>query len=300
MLQKIRESFNRKRKAITIFFDIEAAFDKVWHAGLVYKMVQLKIPFYIVRFVIEFLSNRHCYVRVNQSLSEKIPITCGVPQGACLSPILFSIFINDSPKRSKRNDEQTLLFADDTSFLKLYRKKTKNVIEDINKYLGELSAWAYKWRVTLAPHKCNYITFGRNKHDEFDLQLNGTKLKMADEKNDENKFLGLRLDKHLNFSKQVDHFKKTCYSRMDIIIVINSARWHLHPNVKKTIYHLLVRSVLEYASFTYHLMTDRTQKSIDAIHHTALRIIFKQKREIGNVHLLNIANDARDFLNAIF
>ena len=62
------------------------------------------------------------------------------------------------------------------------------------------------------------------------------------------------------------------------------------PERQKTIYHLLVRSVMEYASFTYHLMTDRTQKSIDEIHHTALRVIFKQKRENGNVHLLSIAN----------
>ena len=178
IIQKIREAFNRQRKAIAIFFDIEAAFDKVWHAGLIHKMTKMRVPYHIIRFVIEILSNRSCYVKVNQCLSDQIPITCGVSQGAYLSPTLFAIFINDSPKRAKQNDEQTLLFADDTALLKLYRNKTKKVINEINHYLAELSAWAQKWRVTLAPHKCNYIAFGRSKVDEFDLTLNGTKLKM--------------------------------------------------------------------------------------------------------------------------
>jgi len=291
IIQKIKESFNRKRKAIAIFFDIEAAFDKVWHAGLIHKMAQMRVPYHIVRFVTEFLSDRSCYVKVNQALSEKIPITCGVPQGACLSPTLFAIFINDSPKRSKRNDEQTLLFADDTALLKLYRNKTKKVLNEINCFLSELSAWAFKWRVTLAPHKCNYIAFGRNKVDEFDLSLNGTKLKTADDKTDEIKFLGLRLDKHLSFQKQVEHLKKTCYARIDILKVINSARWHLLPDTKKLIYHLLIRSVMEYASFTFHLMSSNMKSTVNAIHHTALRIIYNKDKEFGNANLLKFAND---------
>ena len=165
------------------------------------------MPFHLVQFVEEFLSNRSCYVKIDKSLSEKVPITCGVPQGACLSPTFFAIFINDSPRRSSRNNEQTLFFADDTALLKLYRKKTTRVLNEINKYLSELSAWSNKWRVTLAPHKCNYIAFGRNKADEFDISLNGTPIKAADDKKEEIKFLGLRLDSHLNFENQVTHLK---------------------------------------------------------------------------------------------
>ena len=39
---------------------------------------------------------------------------------SCLSFTLFAIFINDSPKRNKRNEEQTLLFADDDTVLLKY------------------------------------------------------------------------------------------------------------------------------------------------------------------------------------
>lgn len=70
--------------------------------------------------------------------------------------------------------------------------------------------------MSLAPHKCNFIAFGRNKVDDFDISLDGIKLKTADSNTDEIKFLGLRLDKHLNFNKQVEHLKKTCYARIDL------------------------------------------------------------------------------------
>ena len=121
LVQKVKESFNRKRKTMVIFFDIEAAFDKVWHNGLIFKLISIKVPYYILQFIINFLKDRSLVVKVNNVLSERIPITCGVPQGACLSPTLFSIFINDCPARSVRNEEQTMLFVDDLVFLVMYR-----------------------------------------------------------------------------------------------------------------------------------------------------------------------------------
>jgi hypothetical protein len=48
LTQKVKEQFNRKKKVCTLFFDISKAFDKVWHAGLLYKLklfiIDEKIP----------------------------------------------------------------------------------------------------------------------------------------------------------------------------------------------------------------------------------------------------------------
>ena len=58
LTQKISESFNRSNKVCGIFFDISKAFDKVWHLGLIYKLINLGVPKYIIKFVIDFLNNR--------------------------------------------------------------------------------------------------------------------------------------------------------------------------------------------------------------------------------------------------
>jgi hypothetical protein len=113
LTQKAIESINRGKKMCTIFFDIASAFDKVWHDGLIFKLMKLKFPDFIVCWLKEFLTNRYFAVRVNNEVTEKIEIKAGVPQGAVLSPTLFSIFINDIPINYVKNNLYSLLFADD-------------------------------------------------------------------------------------------------------------------------------------------------------------------------------------------
>ena len=49
----------------TIFFDIASAFDKVWHKGLLYKLIKWNFPFYLICWIKEFIDRRYFSVRVN-------------------------------------------------------------------------------------------------------------------------------------------------------------------------------------------------------------------------------------------
>ncbi len=95
--QKIAEKLATGNEAVGIFFDISKAFDRVWHKGLVSKMISMNIPLYLVRYIIQFLSGRESFVRINDEGSETFAIECGLPQGSVLAPTLFAIYINDIP-----------------------------------------------------------------------------------------------------------------------------------------------------------------------------------------------------------
>ena len=87
--QKIQECLNRKTKVCGIFFDISQAFDKVWQAGLLFKLICLGVPKYLTRFIKFFLENRKFKVVVNKIASIIYSIFCGVPQGSVFGPLLF-------------------------------------------------------------------------------------------------------------------------------------------------------------------------------------------------------------------
>ena len=96
------------------YMDLKAAFDKVPHKKLLYKVWCIGIRGNIYKWIEDFLSNRQQRVIINGKASKWQQVTSGVPQGSVLGPVLFLIYINDLPDTLNC---QTKLFVDDT---KLY------------------------------------------------------------------------------------------------------------------------------------------------------------------------------------
>jgi hypothetical protein len=71
------------------FLDISQAFDKVWHAGLLYKLRQA-LPLNSFLILKSYLHNRHFLVKVGNDYSELTSIHAGVPQGSVLGQYLVS------------------------------------------------------------------------------------------------------------------------------------------------------------------------------------------------------------------
>ncbi|CAH2103012.1 unnamed protein product [Euphydryas editha] len=73
------------------------AFDRVWHAGLLAKLINTTTPSAIVRVIASFLEGRSFYVLVEGVDLRPRPIQAGVPQGSCLSPRLYAVYTDDIP-----------------------------------------------------------------------------------------------------------------------------------------------------------------------------------------------------------
>ena len=121
-IQSVMEKKNRKQNISSIFIDFEKAFDKVNHRYLFYKLNILKLPKYLLNIIKSFLNNREGYVKFDSFDSSTFNIKAGVPQGSCLSPILFSLFVSDIPKDTLCKLSQ---FADDLATWAISTKKGK-------------------------------------------------------------------------------------------------------------------------------------------------------------------------------
>ena len=281
LTQKGIESINRGKKMCAIFFDIASAFDKIWHEGVIYKMIRLNFPNYIICWVNEFLKNRMFAVRINNAISNKIEIEAGVPQGAVLSPTLFSIFINDMPMNFKKNKMYSLLFADDLCSLNIYKKPLR-MQKQIQNYLGMIEKWLVKWRLMMSPSKCSYIIFSADKSNKesskIELKLFQTTIPMCDNPT----FLGIRFDKHLSFKNQLSYLNQACLKRLTIIKVLSNKSWGISSKTLTQVYNSLIRSLLEYSSIIYPRFSTTNLDVLERVQFKCLKIIHKKSKYDSN------------------
>ena len=97
-----------------ILLDLQKAFHTVDHSILLIKLKASGIGSDMLRWFHSYLSDRHQLVDVSGTHSATASLTCGVPQGSILGPLLFLIYVNDMSAVVKN---KLLLYADDSGIL---------------------------------------------------------------------------------------------------------------------------------------------------------------------------------------
>ena len=143
-----------------VFIDIQKAFDTVNHKILCDKLNYYGFKGTSNDLISSFLSGRKQFVSINGHNSDKLDITCGVPQGSTLGPLLFLIYINDLRFCLKYATSNH--FADDTCILHA-SKKLKTLKNNLNCDLKSCSEWLKANRLSLNVKKTELLLFHSNR-----------------------------------------------------------------------------------------------------------------------------------------
>ena len=152
-------------------------------------------------------------MKINNSISDTLKVTSGVPQGSVLGPTLFIYFINDLP--NVINDANVKVFADDT---KVYKSINNNEDSEILQNAKDsMYHWTQKWLLKFNKEKCKILHLGKN-NPCYSYTIGEDNDKITLETTDLEKDLGVFIDPNLDFKKHIKTtVKKASYAGYKIL-----------------------------------------------------------------------------------
>ncbi len=246
----ITEAFDNQKKVRLVFGDISKAFDKIWHAGLVFKLKKVGVTGPLNTWLTNYLSNRQQRVVLQGTSSKWANINAGVPQGSVLGPLLFLIYINDMSEGLQSN---LSLFADD-NLLYMTSDSDELNANTLNHDIAIIQRWANQWLVTFNPEKTHSMPITYNYEPPlhplymYNQQIDNVTHSLH---------LGVTLQHNLKWDRHIENICIKAHKRLDII---NFLSLKLSRVTLDTLYKAYVRSILEYADL---LFCNTSQDNLD-------------------------------------
>ena len=85
-------------------------------------------------------------------------MTSGVPQGSCIGPLLFILYVNDLTDYNFDCNTFVTLYADDTKISTIFSDVSER--HTMQEHLNEFMRWAAKWQLQIVEHKCCVLSNG--------------------------------------------------------------------------------------------------------------------------------------------
>jgi len=159
----ITEYLEQNKKVACVYLDVSKAFDTIDHYLLLKKMEIYGFRGCFLEWLRSYLLGRQQCVKVSNQMSGKMEISCGVPQGSILGPLLFLIFSNDL--LDIKTSGHLISFADDT-ILVASAQNEKSLIDIVNSDMSIISSWFINNKLLINFDKTKIISYGyKNQAD---------------------------------------------------------------------------------------------------------------------------------------
>ena len=274
MVDKISDAIDNKCYSIGVFVDLSKAFDTLDHDILLGKLAYYGIRGTALSWFKSYFQNRLQYVAYNGYNSPRSPITCGVPQGSILGPLLFLLYINDIVNVS--NVLQLILFADDTNLF-AFHKDLNTLVNLVNNELKCLNSWFKVNKLSLNVDKTVFMVF-TSARKKYDVNAVTSKIKFDNKpilQVSTTKFLGVHINEHLSWVNHINQVEnkisKTCG-------ILAKLKYYLPQTVLLKIYNALLLPYLQYCAIIWG----------SSSHNVLNNILIIQKRAVRNICMRDV------------
>ena len=274
-----------------VFIDLTKAFDTIDHEIILRKMSYLGVDQAAIKWFSSYLSGRTQRCSVNGKLSTARTLSCGVPQGSILGPLLFLIYINDLP--NSLQNAVPRMFADDTN-LTLSVKTLTELKLALAPELNNLSCWLKANKLSLNVAKTELMIIGSRQR--LSAQCDDVEIRIDDqiiERVDHTKSLGLFIDAHLSWCK---HVEEICKKVSSAIGALKRVRPFISKETAIQIYNALIIPHFDYCSPVWDCLSGYLSEKLQKLQNRAARVITKSPFDTSSNHLLSTLDWERLFL----
>ena len=268
-----------------LLLDVQKAFDSVDHTILCKKLYAMGID---PSWFNSYLSNRKQTVCINGIFSDFLDITCGVPQGSLLGPLLYLCYSNDMEVSVSC---KLLLYADDSVLIVSDRQP--NVISNkLSRELSSCNQWLIDNKLSLHVGKTECIIFGSrrklNRLNGFSVTYESNEIKGKKSV----KYLGVVIDQCLSGDTMANSVISKTLGKLKFLYRYKSC---LDQTLRKNLCMALLQCHLDYCSTTwYPTLSSKLKNKLQTTQNKIVRYIlnFNHREHVGQTEL-----DSLKFLN---
>ena len=240
----ITDKMNINNVVGSIYIDFARAFDSINHVTLIEKLIDMGIPWQLLYWIEDYLSNRNIRTKLNNCVSSSRKLLCGVPQGSILGLTLFLCYINDLVLVTRGLGVNISLYADDAVLYSSDSDYSRFKIH-LESLLSIVLNWSQHNYINLNVQKTKFCIYGyrsrvRKFHDTI-IEANGQQITRCHQYN----YLGVQLDECMTLTTNFNSiFKKYSYK----IFQFGKIRKYLDKNTRILVYKQTILPLVEYVS----------------------------------------------------
>src|SRR3977135_128017 len=274
----ILTSIDNKKVTLLVLLDLSAAFDTVDHTILLNRLKNIGITGLVYDWFSSYLTGRTQAVFLDGVSSDSVNLTCGVPQGSVLGPILSNIYTQPLGEIAKKHGLNYHFYADDTQLYTSFSVKGANTsVLSISNCIADVKTWMQSNLLMLNDSKTEVVLLGTkqqlSKLSNLEISVGNANIKPCTKIRN----LGIIFDSNMTMEDHVNNICKTSYF---YIRLLGKLRKFLDKEIGAMITHAFVTPRLDYCNSLLYGISSSLAAKLQHILNTAARIVTRIK--IGN------------------